>query len=75
MHEFSIMTDKVKAALKSIASYEIENVEKVFLDVGELTFLNPVQMQFAFKVLTQDNALKGEDLMCLELIMELIDCL
>ncbi len=66
MHEFSIMADIMKAALKSIASYEIENVEKVFLEVGELTFLNPVQMQFAFEVLTRDNALKGADLIIKE---------
>ena len=73
MHEFSIMADIVKAALKSIESYEIENVEKVFLDVGELTFLNPVQMQFAFEVLTQDNALKGADLIIKEKQAE-IEC-
>ena len=66
MHEFSIMVDIVEAALKSIESYEIENVEKVFLDVGELTFLNPEQLQFSFQVLTQDNALKGANLIIKE---------
>ncbi|MEE9150518.1 MAG: hydrogenase maturation nickel metallochaperone HypA [Thermoplasmata archaeon] len=62
MHEFSIMVDIVQAALKSMENYEVENVEKVFLDVGELTFLNPEQLQFSFEVLTKDNALRGADL-------------
>lgn len=62
MHEFSIMVDIVQAALKSIEDYEVERVEKVFLDVGELTFLNPEQLKFSFKVLTQENVLKGSEL-------------
>ncbi len=62
MHEYSIMVDIVKAALESIKDYEIENVEKVFLDVGELMFLNPEQLEFSFKVLTEENFLNGADL-------------
>ena len=62
MHEFSIMVDIVEAALKSMEGYEVENVENVFLDVGELTFLNPEQLKFSFKVLTEENILKGADL-------------
>ena len=45
MHEFSMMVDIVEAALKAIENYDVENVEKVFLDVGELTFLNPEQLK------------------------------
>ena len=73
MHEFSIMVDIVEAALRSIENYEVENVEKVFLDVGELTFLNPEQLQFSFNVLTRDNALKGADLVIEEKKAE-IEC-
>lgn len=62
MHEYSIMADIVKAALSAIENYDVENVEKVFLDVGELTFLNPEQLVFCFKVLTKDNALSGAEL-------------
>ena len=73
MHEFSMMVDIVEAALKSIKNYEVENVEKVFLDVSELTFLNPVQLQFSFKILTEDNTLKGADLVIEEKKAE-IEC-
>lgn len=62
MHEYSMMMDIVEAALKSIENFEVENVEKVFLDVGELTFLNPVQLQFSFKILVEENILKGAEL-------------
>jgi hydrogenase nickel incorporation protein HypA/HybF len=62
MHEYSMMMDIVDAALKSIENYEVEKVEKVFLDVGELTFLNPVQLQFSFKILIEENILKGAEL-------------
>ncbi len=73
MHEYSIMTDIVKAALKSIEGYEVENVEKVDLDVGELTFLNPVQLKFCFKVLTEDNILSGAEIVIKEMKAE-IEC-
>ena len=62
MHEYSIMVDIVKAAMESIRDYEVENVEKVFLDVGELMFLNPEQLEFSFKVLTEENTLNGAKL-------------
>jgi len=66
MHEYSMMVDIVEAALKSIENYEVEKVDKVFLDVGELTFLNPVQLQFSFKILTEENILKGAELIIKE---------
>lgn len=66
MHEYSIMVDIVEAALKSIENYEVEKVDKVFLDIGELTFLNPVQLQFSFKILTEENILKGAELIIKE---------
>lgn len=73
MHEFSMMVDIVEAALKAIENYEVESVEKVYLDVGELTFLNPMQLQFSFKVLTEDNVLRGADLIIEERRAE-IEC-
>lgn len=74
MHEYSIMVDIVQAALKALEGYDVENVERVFLDVGELTFLNPEQLRFTFKVLTEDNVLSGSELEIHELKAE-IQCL
>ena len=59
MHEYSIMADIVKAALHSLEGYDVENVQIVFLEVGELTFLNPVQLKFCYNVLTENNILSG----------------
>lgn len=73
MHEYSMMVDIVEATLSALEKYEVENVEKVFLGVGELTFLNPDQLQFSFKILTQDNILKGADLVIEEKKAE-IEC-
>lgn len=72
MHEYSIMMDIVQAALKAVEGYEVENVEKVFLDVGELTFLNPEQMRFSFVVLTRDNVMSGAELVIQELKAEIM---
>ena len=71
MHEYSIMMDIVQAALKAVEGYEVENVESVILDVGELTFLNPEQLRFSFKVLTEDNVLSGAELIIRELKTEI----
>ena len=62
MHEYSIMTDIVNAALATLKNYDVESVDTVFLDVGELTFLNPVQLRFCFNVLTENNILSGSKL-------------
>ncbi len=71
MHEYSIMVDIVQAALKAVEGYDVENVEKVFLDVGELTFLNPEQLRFTFRVLTEKNVLSGAELVVQELKAEI----
>jgi hydrogenase nickel insertion protein HypA len=71
MHEYSIMVDIVKAALKALEGYDVENVESVFLDVGELTFLNPKQLKFTYIVLTEDNVLSGSVLEIEELKAEI----
>jgi hydrogenase nickel incorporation protein HypA/HybF len=62
MHEYSIVADIVKAALSSLENYDVENVESVFLEVGELTFLNPVQLKFCYNVLTENNILVNSSL-------------
>ena len=71
MHEYSIMMDIVQAAIKAMEGYEVENVETVHLEVGELTFLNPEQLKFSFRILTEDNVLSGAELMIKELKAEI----
>jgi hydrogenase nickel incorporation protein HypA/HybF len=68
MHEFSIMTGVIEAVLKEIErleteeGQEIEQVNEVFLEIGELTFLGADQLQFCYSVLSEKNRLKGSKL-------------
>jgi hydrogenase nickel incorporation protein HypA/HybF len=62
MHELSVMTQLIQAALNSLNGYDIVRVNNLYLDVGELTFLNPEQLKFSFQVLTKDTALHGAEL-------------
>jgi hydrogenase nickel incorporation protein HypA/HybF len=71
MHEYSIMVDIVQAALKALEGYEVENVESVFLEVGELSFLNFEQLKFTYRVLTKDNILSDSELVIQELKAEI----
>lgn len=71
MHEYSIMADIVNAALDTLKNYDAESVDCVFLDVGELTFLNPVQLRFCFGVLTENNILSGSKLEITEMKAEI----
>ncbi len=73
MHEISIMTQLIKEALRSTEGYDIEKVENVYLDIGELTFLNPEQLKFAFEVLTKDTKLQGANLIVNEMKAE-VEC-
>jgi hydrogenase nickel incorporation protein HypA/HybF len=62
MHELSIMTQLIRSALESLNGYDVKRVEKVHLEVGELTFLNPEQLRFSFGVLTKETPLQGSEL-------------
>ena len=55
MHEISVMTEVVKTVAKAAQERGAIRVLKVRLEVGELTFLSPDQMQFAFEILREDR--------------------
>lgn len=62
MHEFSIMSQIVDTILSELEGRDVERVETVVLEVGELTFLGRDQLSFAFKVLTERNFLNGAEI-------------
>ena len=63
MHEFSIVEGIVKAVLKEAGVHErVVGVKEVELEIGELAFLNPEQLNFAFDVLKKDNILVDAEL-------------
>ena len=55
MHEISVMTEVVKTVAKAAQERGAIRVLKVRLEVGELTFLSPDQMEFAFEILREDR--------------------
>ncbi|MCD6512697.1 MAG: hydrogenase maturation nickel metallochaperone HypA [Thermoplasmata archaeon] len=62
MHEYSVMTGVVNSILDKIKGMNVKRVERVDMIVGELTFLSPEQMKFAFDVLTEGTLLEGAEL-------------
>ncbi len=66
MHEVSVMSDIVQRVADALQDRNIEKVEKVILEVGELTFLGKEQLEFAYQVLTRDGPLSGSELVIVE---------
>jgi len=73
MHEFSIMNSIVASALAEIEKHRVIEVEEFILEVGELTFLQEEQLRFAYRVLTDENILKGSRLI-INFIMPEVKC-
>lgn len=59
MHEFSVMNQIIEAVLEEVKNHNVKSVDKVYLEIGELTFLGHEQMKFAYQVLTEKNILKN----------------
>jgi len=62
MHELSIATELVNAALACAKQNNAKKVISVTIEVGELAMINPEQLQFMYEVLTEENMLKGSQL-------------
>ena len=63
MHELSIATDLVNAALETARQNDAKKVLSITVEVGELALVNPEQLQFMFEVLTQDEDFTKGDLL------------
>lgn len=53
MHEISVMTEVIETVMRAAEAKRALRVVRVNLQVGELTFLSPDQMLFAFDILKQ----------------------
>jgi Zn finger protein HypA/HybF involved in hydrogenase expression len=52
MHEYSITTQIVESVIEEAKKREAKNVLEVHLVLGDLTFLNPQQVNFWYEALT-----------------------
>ena len=60
MHELSIAYDIVKTAQQAALDNHAFQVKKVCVDIGEMSMVNPEQVQFLFDTLVEeDPVLKG----------------
>jgi len=53
MHEFSTMQAVLESVLSAAKLHNAERVLEINLEIGELTFLNPEQLRFAFSILSE----------------------
>lgn len=73
MHEVSIAGAIIDAILETARKNEAKSVKEVYLEIGELTALNPEQLKFIFKILTKGTVAEGTGIN-LEIIKPVIKC-
>lgn len=59
MHEYSVMLGLVESLLDDLKDRELKRVISVELKIGELTFINPDALDFAYTALAADTILEG----------------
>lgn len=69
MHELSVAGGIFQAVLDALGRMEgVRSLKSVRVEVGELTFLNPEQLRFAWEVLSEQNELTRGSVMEIERI-------
>lgn len=65
MHEYGIAYDIVETARHAAREHNATSVTRVCVDVGEISMINPEQVEFLFKAITEDDPLfPGTELVC-----------
>jgi hydrogenase nickel incorporation protein HypA/HybF len=59
MHEISIAGAIIESVLDAAKKNNAKKVNEVFIEIGELTALNPDQLKFIFKTITQGTVSQG----------------
>jgi len=62
MHEFSTMQSIVNAILEEAKKYNAKEINKIILQIGELTFLGKEQLKFAFDILKEGTIMEKAEL-------------
>ncbi len=73
MHEVSIAGAIIESVLGAAKKNNASKVKEIFLDIGELTALNPVQIEFIFKTITRGTVAEGAKYN-IQLIKPLVHC-
>ncbi len=59
MHEFSVAVEMVKSVLTELEGRDVNKVLDVVLELGDLTSINPEQLEFCFGVASKRTILEG----------------
>jgi len=59
MHEISIARAIIESVLDAAKKNNAKKVTEVYIEIGELTALNPDQLKFIFETITQGTAAQG----------------
>jgi hydrogenase nickel incorporation protein HypA/HybF len=62
MHELSMTTQIVENVLEEAKRQRAKKILEVRLIIGKMTYLGIEQIQFSYKILSEDNMLKGSKL-------------
>ncbi len=62
MHEYSVMSQLVSVLVKEIDVKYHDRIKTVHIEIGELTFLEPDALEFAFSIITKGTILQGAEL-------------
>lgn len=73
MHEISIAGAIIDSVLDTAKKNNAARVKEVFIEVGELTALNPEQLKFIFKTITKGTIAEGA-VFNIEVLKPLINC-
>lgn len=73
MHEFSTMQNIAEVILQESRKHNAKKILRVTLKIGELTFLGPDQLRFAFNVLAKGTIMEDAQLI-IEKIQPQVKC-
>lgn len=59
MHEVSVVSGMIEAALAELKGYNAARVEELTLVIGDMTSLGEEQLSFAYEVMTKGTELEG----------------
>ena len=62
MHEFSIAADSVESVLAVAGARQAAQVQKVSLQIGELTCIEPEQLRFCYHSITKETLMENSTL-------------
>lgn len=65
MHEYGIAYDIVETTRRAALDNKARSINKVCIEIGEISMINPDQVEFLYNTMIEDDPLfKGSQLIC-----------